>query len=159
MGAGNGVKLDRRYKLPKLKYHGWVDTSTGAVVEDKTDAEVREMVKKGDAGTVKQWIRKQGKGEKGIKEVDPSSSSKKKKNQAKASSKAGIKTPMSSRKVGAKIELEMPSGERVNLLQHVKDTGAKAESSEIPKPNPDGIDVSQLLTIPLLDSPEEGVRR
>jgi hypothetical protein len=110
MGAGNGVKLDRRYKLPKLKYHGWVYVESGEVVEGKDDKEIRDMVKEGKVGTVKQWIRKQGKGEKGIQEVE-GGKSKGSEQKIKKGGKKGIKTPMSSRKTGARVLIETEGGQ------------------------------------------------
>ncbi|GMH70866.1 hypothetical protein TrRE_jg7272 [Triparma retinervis] len=153
MGEGNGISLDRRYKLPKLKYHGWINVETGEVVEGKDDKEVRDMVKEGKAGTVKQWIRKQGKGEKGIQEVEGRGKKKDEaKNQAKGGKK-GIKTPMSSRKSGAVVKLEMEGGQLESLEKHASDISASLEFSDLPKPNPDEISQSQLLMSPILPPP------
>ena len=66
LGEGNALRIDKRYKLPKLKYHAYVDEA-GKVVDPD---DLKDALKNKKAGCAKQWVREAGKGEKGISEVD-----------------------------------------------------------------------------------------
>ncbi|GMH92311.1 hypothetical protein TrVE_jg7556 [Triparma verrucosa] len=153
MGEGKGLVIDKRYKLPKLKYHAYVDAVTGAVIKPE---DLKKAVADKTASAAKQWVREAAKGEKGISEVD--ASTKKKTEKAKASAAAAaksVKVPMSNKKVPIMIGVEETDGSTMTLLDHAKSVGEKLELSDLPKPNPDGIDVSQLLMEPLLcDAPD-----
>ncbi|GMH82499.1 hypothetical protein TL16_g09279 [Triparma laevis f. inornata] len=150
MGEGKGLVIDKRYKLPKLKYHAYVDAVTGAVIKPE---DLKKAIADKTASAAKQWVREASKGEKGISEVE----GKKKEEKAKAggAAKASVKVPMSNKKVQIMIGVESTDGQTQTLVDHAKSVGEKLELSDLPRPNPDGIDISQLLMEPLLcDAPD-----
>ena len=68
LGEGSQLSLDRRYKLPKLLYHAWVDEA-GKVVAGEDLRDPSENYKAGKYCVAKQWVRKLKKGERGIQEM------------------------------------------------------------------------------------------
>jgi hypothetical protein len=123
MGEGKGLVIDKRYKLPKLKYHAYVDTVTGAVIKPE---DLKKAIADKTASAAKQWVREAAKGEKGISEVD--ASTKKKTEKAKASAAASaksVKVPMSNKKVPIMIGVEETDGSTMTLLDHAKSVGEK----------------------------------
>mmetsp|Transcript_19776 Transcript_19776/g.41093 ORF Transcript_19776/g.41093 Transcript_19776/m.41093 type:complete len:747 (-) Transcript_19776:64-2304(-) len=142
LGEGNELRIDKRYKLPKLKYHAYVDEA-GKVVDPD---DLKDALKSKKAGCAKQWVREAGKGEKGISEVDTD----RKKAKPKQHKKEVKKPPMSNRKVGISLGVETSDGTEVPLLEHAAELGEECEMSDLPKPNPDGITESQLLMTPFL---------
>ena len=123
MGEGKGLVIDKRYKLPKLKYHAYVDAVTGAVIKPE---DLKKAIADKTASAAKQWVREAAKGEKGISEVD--ASTKKKTEKAKASAAAAaksVKVPMSNKKVPIMIGVEETDGSTMTLLDHAKSVGEK----------------------------------
>ncbi len=149
-GMGDkGVKVDKRYKLPKMKYHAWVGED-GVVLsaDDLKSGKKKQQVSK-------QWVRDAGKGVKGISEVKSSKDDVKRHETNKANStkkNAAPKVPMSSKKISAKV-FTVESGGGLKSVSEYEDR----QVSELPKPNPDKIDTSQLLTEPFLHNPPASV--
>ena len=120
-----GLVIDKRYKLPKLKYHAYVDAVTGAVIKPE---DLKKAIADKTASAAKQWVREASKGEKGISEVE--GKIKEEKAKAGGAAKASVKVPMSNKKVQIMIGVESTDGQTQTLVDHAKSVGEKVRSCE-----------------------------
>ena len=138
------VQLDKRYKLPKLKYHAYINKLTGEVV-----AKTHE-----NAVVSSQWVRDVKKEHK-IEEVDDGTKKKDKDISAKKSSKISKgtkaaaakipKVPMSSKKIPVDVFFENADGNTINILDYNFGSDHELLLSDLAKANVDNLSKSQCL--------------
>jgi hypothetical protein len=158
-------QVDKRYKLPKMLYHAYVNKTSGEVIPEEI---LKDCLEKGIGVTAKQMIRKQTAGEKGIEEVDKGNTSKTaksnssnskhpaKSNAAQNKTKSPVPAVLANQKLPITISI-LSEGEDTStpLLDFLNElpsayTEIAPDFADIPVPNPDNIHPSQLLLVPML---------